>query len=160
MTTYSDLRRYQKMTGDDIVHIRTTVMNMVTVPFYPMDTIRLEHLREMLESVGMAGRICVNDKDENGDTLLHHVADAIENIGGTDGRVDNLAQVLLDAGAEVDAKDKSGKTPLNRAVLRAVKGRGGLSTFANVLIKAGASKEATSSCGATALHYAAVLPID
>ena len=83
------------------------------------------------------------------------VANATGNNGGTplhlaaqEGHVD-LARMLLDKGAEVDARDAKGETPLHRATEK------GHTDVAGLLLARGADVNATSKNGATALHWAA-----
>jgi hypothetical protein len=79
-------------------------------------------------------------KKENGDTPLHFAA--FYNKG-------TVAQLIIDAGSEVDAVDRDGFTPLRIAAQQ------GSTDVGTLLIQKGASINAADKKGATALHFAA-----
>jgi ankyrin repeat protein len=60
-----------------------------------------------------------------------------------------IAEVLLSAGADKDAKDKDGETPLRRAA------ESGHKECVELLLSAGADKDAKNNDGWTPLHHAA-----
>jgi ankyrin repeat protein len=83
-------------------------------------------------------------KDLDGFTLLHHVAQREENEESQD-----VLDILIKAGGDVNAHDASGATPLMHAVL------GGKYGMVSRLIDAGAKLDATDHVGWTPLHFAA-----
>ena len=90
--------------------------------------------------------------------LIEHSAD-MEGQSGTifngtplnraawDGRLE-VGQILLDRGANIDARDKDGHTALIHAVLK------GHVEFARMLLERGAAVDARGSQGRTSLHWA------
>src|SRR5579864_9434411 len=82
----------------------------------------------------------LNDKDRLGNTALHYAADRNH---------DEMAQLLLDVGAEVDAQNKNGMTPLMIAA-----SRGNIIIVQAVLAK-GANPRKLDFTGRDALGWAA-----
>lgn len=80
------------------------------------------------------------DQDSEGKTLLHHT---IINQKDTE-----TTKALLDGGAEKDAKDKQGKTPLHYAVEQ------GNEKIVKELLEVGANKDAADRQRKSPLHYA------
>ena len=68
--------------------------------------VKMGRVDEVKDFLARAPQI-VNNKDNMGNTLLH--------LAAVNGRVD-VAQVLLDAGADVNARDNDGYTPVKVAM--------------------------------------------
>lgn len=83
----------------------------------------------------------VNKRDRDGDTALHWVA-------AQEGS-DEIVRLLIGRGADVEAKDDYGLTPLHYAV------REGNEAAVRLLINRGADVNANDDEGMTVLHYAA-----
>ena len=106
----------------------------------------------------------VNSVDMSGETALHYSTKnpmylpkkgekpwiysriIIKLLPSEYGRYDECAILLLEAGADVNIKDKGGNTALNGAIAS------GLDKCVNVLIAAGAGVNTTNSKGNTVLH--------
>ncbi|MBU0514428.1 MAG: ankyrin repeat domain-containing protein [Proteobacteria bacterium] len=84
----------------------------------------------------------IDGADAWGRTALHWAA--------VEGHV-NLAELLLDAEADVNAENRDGETPLHEAVFR------GWAGLARLLLARGAYVNARNKVGVTPLHYAAGL---
>jgi hypothetical protein len=82
----------------------------------------------------------VNDKDENGKTLLHYASE--------NGQID-IIKVLINVGAVIDAQDGGGRTSLFLASNADKK------ETVNVLLNKGADPNIKDSNGDTAMHVAA-----
>jgi ankyrin repeat protein len=82
----------------------------------------------------------VDEKDKNGQTPLHWAA-----WGGHEA----VVQLLMDSGADVNAKTEDGWTALHQAA------RGGHEAVIRLLIAGGADVNAKTEDGRTALHQAA-----
>ena len=65
----------------------------------------------------------------------------------------DAARVLLELGANADAKDAQGRTPLHAAV------GAGAADLAAALLRAGARVNAKTRAGSTALHLASAVSI-
>lgn len=76
------------------------------------------------------------------ETPLHM---AVSGSATTEGLRKNIAQLLIKSGADVNAQDKDGNTPLNRARS---------ASLAKTLIDSGANVNIANSSGDTPLHYA------
>ncbi len=88
------------------------------------------------------GRLTVNARDERGHSPLHLAVTANHDL--------DAVTVLLDAGADVDARDGAGYTALFSALLRE---RGG-PEFAQALLARGANPNRADQQGLAPLHFA------
>jgi len=80
----------------------------------------------------------VNQKDENGQTLLHHAVQSSHT---------EVAQILIERGARVESKDNEGRTPLHLA------SKIGYIPMIDLLITKGARVHSQDKNGRVALHY-------
>ncbi|MEJ0086946.1 MAG: ankyrin repeat domain-containing protein [Pseudomonadota bacterium] len=87
-------------------------------------------------------------KQQNESAPLHYVSDCVGNTWLTNGTEGEIAQLLVEHGAQIDG------TPGRESPLIAAASLGA-SRVAKVLIDAGANLELTSIFGARALHWAA-----
>lgn len=87
----------------------------------------------------------VDGQDDNGYTALHWNAD----MGCTPGDREAIVTILLDHGAEIEARDAQGRTPLFVAA------SSGSAQIVRALVLAGADVNARSNSGATPLMLAA-----
>ncbi|KAK7459749.1 hypothetical protein BaRGS_00038932 [Batillaria attramentaria] len=72
--------------------------------------------------------------------------------------MESVAEVLLEAGACVNAMTQSGETPLHFAALySSISGRGEVTGLLRLLLKVGADIRAATSSGETPLHFAALV---
>ena len=88
--------------------------------------------------------ICLPKKDTN-EELWNSLHDLVQ-LPSEYGKYDECAVLLIEAGADVNIKDKYGNTPLNDAVAS------GLDKCVNILIAAGADVNTTNAKGNTVLH--------
>jgi hypothetical protein len=80
---------------------------------------------------------------------LHYAADGyLENPAWNPGRQVQMIRVLLDAGANINAQDKNGATPLHRAV------RTRCAAAVKCLLDGGANPKIRNKPGSTAFHLA------
>ena len=93
----------------------------------------------------MRGRPDLNAADQSGWTALHWLVD----MGMVDGERERILDVLVAAGADVDARDLEGSTPLMIAC------RAGNPDLVRRLVDAGAAVNARDHNGRTALMEAA-----
>ena len=93
----------------------------------------------------LAQGLDVDGQDDNGYTALHWNAD----MGCAPGDRETIVTILLDHGAEVEARDAQGRTPLFVAA------SSGSAQIVRALVLAGANVNARSNSGATPLMLAA-----
>ncbi len=130
-----DLGRYRHLQA--MIEAYTGVSRIIG-PDSPVHAMLLTATRDRFISEIQRDRSCVRLLGLRGQTLLHDAA-----LGGED----ELATVLIRAGADPNAKEAEGHTPLYRASTGDV---------ARVLLVAGAAVDAVSGpTGGTALHQAA-----
>gem|GEM_PF-6105957 len=95
----------------------------------------------------------VNVKNHNGETVLHNLAHQFP-FPTLEGWVSKMSTRLIAAGAEIDARDRQGRTVLEAALCSETPGN----DFVAQLIASGADIEALNPqavCGTTLLHLAA-----
>ncbi len=102
---------------------------------------------EILDLFLAAGADVNGREADSGRTPLHALA---VSLGGVGAGTAAFARALLDAGAEVDARDRWGRTPLHSAAGSRRQGIG--DSLVVVLLEAGADVNARSESGATPLH--------
>ena len=131
----------------DKTHQTTFVLNtnggMVRVPV-SCDVIPIKTIEEIPAFLRVKERL-KTDKDDN--TLLHTVAEVFRYNRA---EMYNKAEVLLKNGAEVNAKNDSGNTPLHEAAYTNVR-----AIIAELLLGNGAEVNAKNDSGETPLHEAA-----
>ena len=119
----------------------------VVVPAAPQPDVVFRQLREQ-NHVALASSLRADPhvlewRDSLGYTLLHWATATSD---------DAAVRLLLDAGADPNARDLRGRTPLHLAAMSQVKGGGDV--LIKMLIARGACVDATDSHGATPLQFA------
>ena len=102
-----------------------------------------------------------NVRDENGDTPLHWAADMAANahldsysvgsyLSGLDKNRDvcEIIDVLVECGANVNARNNNGESPLHKAAVKSTE-------VTDILLKHGASVDARDNDGMTPIHHVA-----
>lgn len=100
----------------------------------------VEHCNPRLVAALIARRVELTARNEHGDTALHIAAAQKDGV--------QITQMLVDAGADVNALENGGATPLHCAA------REGQLQIAQMLLEHGALVEMEDGSGATALHLA------
>ncbi len=108
----------------------------------------------------LAHRADVLARDAQGNSALHAAAQSAYASGDPDGARGLLAQ-LLDAGAEIDARNQMGQTPLlvllgARVTAHTPPGSRALADLVGLLVAAGASLDVQDTRGVGVLHAAAM----
>ncbi|MBO0865994.1 MAG: ankyrin repeat domain-containing protein [Mycobacterium sp.] len=110
---------------------------------YGEATITAAQLKQQLDG----GSLDIDEVNDDGKTPLHQAID----LGAED-----LAVSLVDAGADVNVRDRWGNTPLWRAVYHAP----GTEDLINVLLEHGADPAAQNNHGVSAIDLAAKMTDD
>jgi hypothetical protein len=96
-----------------------------------------------------AGADPLSERNHRLSQPLHYAADGyINSAAWNDKRQVAVIRILLEAGADIHARDKNGATPLHRAV------RTRCARAVNYLLNAGADATARNSSGSTPFHLA------
>jgi len=150
------VRRLLKAEPDLVNHPNTkarlynsSILHWLYVGDTPLHLAAAGHRDEIVGLLLAVGADPNAAKNHRHSTPLHYAADGY--VSGPTWDADRQVKTirrLLDAGAEVGAKDKNGATPLHRAV------RTRCAAAVHVLLGAGADPRARNNPGSTAFHLA------
>jgi len=141
-----DVEQLTVLVGDDPNLVRARDTFQRTPLSYALRNLQKEAADYLLSS---GAGLEVGGRSRDG--VLHVVLEAGQDTAGDCARRKSLVSWLLAHGADVNAANDQGKTPLHIA---AMKGR---TSCLNVLLEAGASIDGVDKLGRTALHDAAML---